>query len=296
MPATTATATTTTATAETTMKSAKDESPEPQSQKQPRTPSARFLSAETTALTSLLAEMYDESCDQIASSSSLPPKAQSVSSEISLTDSEEKSRDSFTSLSDRRTVQDLVMFDHYGERGIYSGAVQYEEPHGFGVMKYAEDNRVYEGEWVRGRYQGLGKTIFPNGDVYQGQYHVDMQHGKGKYVWKDGRVYVGDFCEDARQGYGIYAWPDGSRYEGQFSDGRQHGKGNKRFPCGAIYRGLWKNGKMHGQGKLVYADGSRFEGTFVDDRKDGEGKEYNSDASLRHEGQWQKDERVAQTA
>ncbi|OWK11428.1 RSPH10B [Cervus elaphus hippelaphus] len=47
----------------------------------------------------------------------------------------------------------------------------------------------YEGEKVRGLYEGEGFAIFQGGCTYQGMFSEGLMHGQGTYIWADGLKY-----------------------------------------------------------------------------------------------------------
>ena len=104
---------------------------------------------------------------------------------------------------DRIKVHKQTITDPYGDQGEYTGIILRSTgmPHGSGEMVYHEDNRTYSGEWRHGRWHGVGKASFANGDTYEGSYRFDQRHGKGVYAWSDGRVFDGQFKEDKRREY-----------------------------------------------------------------------------------------------
>jgi hypothetical protein len=110
--------------------------------------------------------------------------------------------------------QQLVL-DPYGDKGVYTGQISKQSgwPHGHGRLQYEDSGthqRIYDGEWCHGRWHGVGKANFANGDSYDGDYKLDQRHGYGSYLWADGRSYEGQFQDDKRHGKGTFRWPDGS--------------------------------------------------------------------------------------
>jgi hypothetical protein len=55
-------------------------------------------------------------------------------------------------------LEDTKVHDKYGDSGLYTGTVLFENhlPHGNGHMKY-ENGREYSGDWNRGRWHGTGR-------------------------------------------------------------------------------------------------------------------------------------------
>jgi hypothetical protein len=145
--------------------------------------------------------------------------------------------------------------DPYNDIGLYTGSLscRTDTPHGFGRMVYKDDEheRVYEGEWLEGRWHGRGKLFNANGDTYEGGFHLDERHGHGTYKWASGRIYVGEFQQDKRHGKGCLYFPDGSKYVGNFVNGSREGCGRCDFAKGGHYEGEWKDNKFCGEGGML---------------------------------------------
>ena len=47
-------------------------------------------------------------------------------------------------------------------------------------MRY-NNGDYYEGNFLNGKKNGVGKYIYHNGDVYEGSWLNDMKHGEGTY-------------------------------------------------------------------------------------------------------------------
>jgi len=47
---------------------------------------------------------------------------------------------------------------------------------------------------------GKGKMTYPDGDSYDGDWVEGKFEGLGTYRWADGRVYVGEFKNDKKHG------------------------------------------------------------------------------------------------
>ncbi|XP_038047444.1 radial spoke head 10 homolog B-like [Patiria miniata] len=154
----------------------------------------------------------------------------------------------------------------------------------------------FEGEKVRGLFDGEGTAYFSGGHVYQGQFSQGLMHGKGVYTWSDGVRYEGDFNMNEITGKGLYTWPDKSTYEGEVLKGRRHGQG--MFRCTSTpssYTGQWNNGKRHGTGIIRYdLDGlSFYEGDWVTDMRQGYGVRRYRSGNV-YEGEWMANNRHGQ--
>ncbi|KAM6155830.1 radial spoke head 10 homolog B [Rhynchocyon petersi] len=161
---------------------------------------------------------------------------------------------------------------------------QYEEPV---LTKFIVES--YEGEKVRGLYEGEGSAAFQGGGVYHGMFSEGFMHGHGVYIWADGLKYEGHFVKNIPTNRGIYTWPDGSTYEGEVVNGMRNGFGT--FKCSTrpvSYIGHWCDGKRHGKGTIYYnQDGtSWYEGNWVNNVRQGWGIRCYSSGNI-YEGQWE---------
>ena len=43
---------------------------------------------------------------------------------------------------------------------------------------FLKNGDVYEGEYVKGKREGYGTYMFPDGEKYEGQWFQDQQHGR----------------------------------------------------------------------------------------------------------------------
>ncbi|XP_041672299.1 radial spoke head 1 homolog [Cheilinus undulatus] len=142
----------------------------------------------------------------------------------------------------------------------------------------------YEGERNEaGERHGLGRAVFPNGDVYQGQYKNGQRQGEGTYRFKNGARYVGGYLQNSKHGRGIFYYPDGSKYEGSWLNNLRHGHGVYTYPNGDTYDGEWAHHERHGQGVYHYHDtGSKYKGSWVNGKMESAGEYIHS--SHRYQG------------
>ncbi|XP_032728583.1 radial spoke head 10 homolog B-like [Lontra canadensis] len=163
-------------------------------------------------------------------------------------------------------------------------ATHYEEPI---LTKIIVES--YEGEKVRGLYEGEGFAVFQGGCTYHGMFSEGLMHGQGTYVWADGLKYEGEFVKNIPMNHGVYTWPDGSTYEGEVLHGVREGFG--MFKCGThpvSYIGHWCHGKRHGKGSIYYnQEGtSWYEGDWVYNIRNGWGIRCYKSGNI-YEGQWE---------
>nr|XP_030868696.2 radial spoke head 10 homolog B2 isoform X8 [Gorilla gorilla gorilla] len=125
----------------------------------------------------------------------------------------------------------------------------------------------YEGEKVRGLYEGEGFAAFQGGCTYRGMFSEGLMHGQGTYIWADGLKY--------ENGFGTHTWflkrirssqyPLRNEYIGEFVNGYRHGRGKFYYASGAMYDGEWVSNKKHGMGRLTFKNGRVYEGAFSND-------------------------------
>ena len=89
--------------------------------------------------------------------------------------------------------------------------------HGKGIL-YDKNGKIrYDGEYVNGKFEGIGKYYYDDGNYYIGQWKNGLGNGEGVLYFKDGRViYDGEFVNDKFDGRGKFYEPDGGHYIGQF--------------------------------------------------------------------------------
>ena len=146
------------------------------------------------------------------------------------------------------------------------------QPNGYGKMIYA-DGSVYEGQFIRGVKNGVGKSWDSNGKLTgDGVWEKDeIKDGLGIFEYEDGQQYEGEIKSRLRHGKGINIWPDGAKYEGYFKNGCRDGKGRYELTDGNFYEGEWMDGKKNGNGIYLWADGNRYDGGWHDDKRTGKG-------------------------
>lgn len=150
---------------------------------------------------------------------------------------------------------------------VYEALEEYHEEWGdggLGVVKRIGELGVYVGARLRdGTKQGLGQTLFPNGDCYTGEYVENQRSGTGVYWWSESSIiYCGEWLRNMRHGYGRATYPDGSHYLGFWVNDKKHGRGRYTYPDGSSYDGMWVNNEKHGSGTGHFPDGSSFYGSY----------------------------------
>lgn len=130
-------------------------------------------------------------------------------------------------MSSCKVEQRQVSFRHSvrcetGER--YDGELDFAsgEPHGFGVLTHL-DGSTYRGQFYDGKKQGLGMTIFANGDKHVGEYSEDEIGGHGTFIVSD----------------------TSARYIGEFHKGQFHGRVKGKYSSGEMFHGDYQYGNCN---------------------------------------------------
>ena len=64
------------------------------------------------------------------------------------------------------------------------------------------------------RVSGIGRQVFPSGNIYEGMFHHDRREGFGRLIWSDGAYYIGNWKRDKRSGKGTFVHANGDVEEG----------------------------------------------------------------------------------
>lgn len=148
-------------------------------------------------------------------------------------------------------------------RGVYTwstaaGANAWVPEEGFPEDK--TPSVKYEGAYVEGKKQGVGKLSLPNGDRYHGCFVGDRFHGEGTYFYANGDIYSGAWVNGVKAGEGTFlcaadesqlvgtwdkgamvtgkwVWKDGTSWHGPFKASQPLGRGVFYFPNGMLQEG-----------------------------------------------------------
>jgi hypothetical protein len=145
--------------------------------------------------------------------------------------------------------------------------------HGKGRYSNTFDKESYEGDFVGGLPEGIGKKILPCGLVsYEGSFVSGRMEGKGIMTWLDTMEKLnGMFVDNLCNGKAILFFACGKiRYQGEFANGEFNGLGTWHED-GGVYTGNFVNGSKHGNGLLLWENGDTFDGEFKNDLIDGKG-------------------------
>lgn len=168
----------------------------------------------------------------------------------------------------------LFWFDYFGELGTYVGSFsdKMNKPHGYGRIVFKNSRKYYQGDWLRGSWNGRGRAVDENGTFYEGEFFNNRKHGHGKSTFTDGRVFEGRYF-GGKERKGTMKYSDGSTYSADFLDGMRHGKGECRSHRGALlYKGVFVNdflcfrettAKTYEVSGITWKDSDREEGTYA---------------------------------
>ncbi|KAH3731821.1 phosphatidylinositol-4-phosphate 5-kinase [Pelomyxa schiedti] len=173
----------------------------------------------------------------------------------------------------RGTWHDSNGVDVWDGEWVWNATANCPETQGWGAMV-----TVYEGEWDRHQWHGVGTWVSPDGsgDIYHGQFDHGMKCGTGSILFgagggdyggnnSKGGSYVGEWKDDVFHGRGVRLWANGDRYDGQWVSGKENGEGTKTWSRdGSSFTGLWVSG-VPTKGTRRWSNGDKFEGTFTQD-------------------------------
>ena len=91
------------------------------------------------------------------------------------------------------------------------------------------------------------ESYYTGGKEY-GQFRKDVVkcNGVGRAVYPDGQIYEGQFRDGKPNGYGRNLWADGQFYAGQYKNNKRHGIGRLQYVSGKVYSGVWSEGNFVG--------------------------------------------------
>ena len=176
----------------------------------------------------------------------------------------------------------------WADNKYYVGEFKNNIPNGKGIKYYPNGNLLYEGDFVNGKFDGVGKYHYDDGDIFVGDYKQGLRNGKGTLYYKDGNIrYEGDYINDKKNGKGKYIWENGDYYIGDFENDLFHGKGVHYYANGQLrYDGQYIHDKRDGIGKYVYRNKEYYVGGWKRGFKHGIGVYYYPDGKLKYQGEF----------
>ena len=118
------------------------------------------------------------------------------------------------------------------------------------------------GYYIKGKKNGEGVFLYPDGSKYDGFWLNDLRNGWGTYTYPNGDTYEGEWVQGYRQGQGVYTYKDtGSRYEGTWFQGKMQERGRIVHSYHS-YIGNFEDNKPKGRGKYVFDSGCEQKGKY----------------------------------
>lgn len=159
----------------------------------------------------------------------------------------------------------------------------------YGKSFHENGQLAYDGNSIRGIYNGQGKTYDENGQLeYDGNWKNGRYDGVGKaYGINSELVYEGNWKNGKYDGHGKYNYIDGRMaYDGYWKDGMYNGPGKTYYENGNVeYDGNWKDGIYHGLGKYFHENGQlKYDGNSKDGKFDGKGYIWDEHGQLEYDG------------
>ena len=133
---------------------------------------------------------------------------------------------------------------HYLDNdGMYYGEMKLKRRHGAGF--YTDNESSYDGYWIDGYREGLGKLCSADGDLYIGEFQNNKYH-----TTRSDTAFITATITDSinytynnRSSVAICRYAFGSRYIGAYKEGAYSGRGKYIYSNGNIYDGYWSRGK-----------------------------------------------------
>ena len=104
-----------------------------------------------------------------------------------------------------------------------------------GIIYNKENNKLYSGEFKKGKREGKGEIYYPDNEKYVGTLKNDKREGIGIYYFSNGSSWKGKFVNDMKNGIGLFTKKDGGKLYVEFEKdhiiGRYDYKGeDDKFP------------------------------------------------------------------
>lgn len=143
-------------------------------------------------------------------------------------------------------VLDGIGYEYSDNDTYYQGNYKNCQKEGIGMFRWS-DGTIYKGEFVENTMHGYGMVNYNDDDrMYIGQIENGVMNGYGEFYWGKGvKRYMGFYYKDFKQGFGIYvdSIDPLSGYIGFWDKGKMNGIGIKVVKGEFMY-GIWKAGKV----------------------------------------------------
>lgn len=161
---------------------------------------------------------------------------------------------------------------YYKNGNICSGNFKNNLKHGNCTLRYWSQHKVFK--LLRGNFEddlaeGECYQEKQNGDVYEGEFVKGVYNGKGNYKYNNHVKYLeydGFYKDGLLHPEGVLKYANGDVYEGQFNKGIIEGSGKYTYsaenPTYSYYIGSFKNNMFEDSGRLFYKNGNTYVGQF----------------------------------
>ena len=183
-------------------------------------------------------------------------------------------------------------------KGYKNQIVVYELIDGKGWVKnYSQDTLIYEGEYLNGEKNGIGKEYnYHNELEFEGEYLNGQKNGKGKEFSNNLVIFEGEYLYGEKIRGKEYDNNGNLQFEGDYlfgvkSNGIVYDKfGNIIYIINngnVIFEGEYLSNKNKGTGKEYDNEGKLiFEGEYLNGIRNGKGKEYDNNGNIIFEGEY----------
>jgi antitoxin component YwqK of YwqJK toxin-antitoxin module len=194
-----------------------------------------------------------------------------------------------------------IIFDGEFLNGIkWNGKIKEYDKYGY---------TIFEGKYLSGKKNGIGKEYNQNGLIFEGEYKDGKRNGKGKeYNYFGDVIYEGEYKNGKRNGKGKEYDKNGNIiFEGKFKNGIKYNKIKKNIICDIkdgkgsikeyndnnklIFEGEYLKGKKWKGKEYDYNGILIFEGEYFKGKRNGKGKEYYYGGKVIFEGEYLKGKR-----
>ena len=178
---------------------------------------------------------------------------------------------------------ETIYYDDDKKIKKYEGKIRYGDYEGRGILYDKSGEIIYNGYFVKGKYEGYGRKFHNKELIYEGYFKNDYKYGRGTLYYNNNKKYEGYFERGGYEGIGIEYFKNGKRimeykkgepekqcygilydnnnnqiYEGLLIDQRPKNTKNAtilytgRYDNRRAYVGDFFNYKYHGNGILYY--------------------------------------------
>ena len=126
------------------------------------------------------------------------------------------------------------------ENNYFEGEMIGNEKNGYGVLKNEDMQEIYNGDWKKNKFDGIGALNNVNQEKFEGSYNYkDFNELANRW-----NKYEGDFVANKKNGLGMLYLTNGESFHGYFKDNQIDGEGTFIRNNGEIIIGKWKSNKL----------------------------------------------------